>query len=151
MASVEIRPALLSAFDEVLDKMAFMFFEEEGAETPEDGYGLITRVTFDGVIRGSLNIMITRRGAEEIARNLIGITPGDALYESTLEDGMCEFTNLVMGRTMTVLNPAGPFEMDVPGLARAPDAPAPEQSVLTVDGMLDDEPFRMRLLYQARG
>jgi CheY-specific phosphatase CheX len=99
---------------------------------------------------GKLNILVTEDAARNIARNLIGIRPGDELYEETLEDALREFTNLVMGRTMTLLNPAGPFDMEVPRLVKHPAAPEAGRAVLTINGALDEEPFQMVLQYDER-
>ena len=146
---MDVKASLLSAVDEVLDKMAFMFFEEgeEGhAEAPAFQY--VTEVQANGVIVGTLNLLVTEEGARNIARNLIGIRDEDELFEGTLQDALREFTNLVMGRTMTLLNPAGPFDMEVPKLVPRPSAERAELTQLVVDGMLDDEPFRLKLQYQ---
>lgn len=147
---MDVKASLLSAVDEVLDKMAFMFFDEAEETPPEDAtFQYVTEVSTNGVIVGKLNVLVTEEGARNIARNLIGIRDEDELYDGTLQDALREFTNLVMGRTMTILNPAGPFDMEVPRLV---PHPADEQAGLTqlvIDGTLDDEPFRMRLQYEA--
>lgn len=148
---MDVKGALLNSIDEILDKMAFMFFEELEEEPPaEDEFKFITQVTMKGVIFGKLNILLTESTARHIARNLIGIKDDDELFEDTLGDAMEEFTNLVAGRTMTILNPAGPFDMEVPELV---DHPAPPEAGLTpliIDGALDDEPFRILLQYREK-
>ena len=146
---MDVKEGLLSAVDEVLDKMAFMFFDEAEGAPPEDtAFQYITEVNANGVIVGTLNILVTEDGARSIARNLIGIREEDELFDGTLQDALREFTNLVMGRTMTILNPAGPFEMEVPKLVPHPAADRAGLTDLLVDGMLDDEPFRLRLQYK---
>src|SRR3972149_4590904 len=129
--------------------MAFMFVDEtESGSTDPDDFAFITEVDTKGVIVGKLNILVTETAARNIARNLIGIRDDDELFPDTLEDGLREFTNLVMGRTMTILNPAGPFDMEVPRIVEHLALPTPGRAVLTIGGELDDEPFRVVLQYQ---
>ena len=146
---MDVKASLLNSIEEVLDKMAFMFFDEAPPEGPgPEDFGFITEVDTKGVIVGKLNILVTEATARNIARNLIGIRDEDELYPDTLEDALREFTNLVMGRTMTMLNPAGPFDMDVPRLVERPAPPEAGLTLLTIDGALDDEPFQIVLQYQ---
>jgi len=146
---MDVRLSLMNSIEEVLDKMAFMFFDEEVPENaePED-FRYITEVDTKGVIVGKLNILITDRAARNIARNLIGIRDDDELFPDTLDDALREFTNLVMGRTMTLLNPAGPFDMEVPRIVLHPAPPDASRAQLTINGALDSEPFQMVLQYE---
>ncbi|HKJ00092.1 MAG TPA: chemotaxis protein CheX [bacterium] len=146
---MDVKSSLLSSIEEVLDKMAFMFFDEsEPPEAEPDDFPFITEVDTRGVIVGKLNVLVTETSAREIARNLIGIRDDEELYPETLEDALREFTNLVMGRTMTILNPAGPFDMDVPRLVSHPAPREVGRVLLTINGALDDEPFQMMLQYE---
>ena len=146
---MDVRASLMSSIEEVLDKMAFMFFDEEvPEETAGDPFRFITEVDTKGVIVGRLNIFVTETTARSIARNLIGIRDDDELYADTLEDALREFTNLVMGRTMTLLNPAGPFDMEVPRVVAQAAPPDDGRVQLTVRGALDDEPFQLVLQYE---
>jgi CheY-specific phosphatase CheX len=149
--AMDVRSSLVGSIEEVLDKMAFMFFDEtEPEQVAPDAFRFVTEVDTRGVIVGKLNILVTDASARHIARNLIGIRDDDELRDGTLEDALREFTNLVMGRTMTLLNPAGPFDMDVPRLVPAPAAPQPGRAQLTIRGALDDEPFRLELQYEEK-
>lgn len=146
---MDVKGSLLNSIDEILDKMAFMFFEELGEDPPAaDEFKFITQVEMKGVIKGKLNILLTESTAKHIARNLIGIRDDDELYDDTLGDAMLEFTNLVAGRTMTILNPQGPFDMEVPHMVTQSASPAADLISLTIDGALDDEPFRILLQYK---
>lgn len=148
---MDVKSSLLSSIEEVLDKMAFLFFEEgEQEDSDPDQFGFITEVDTKGVIVGKLNILVTDASARNIARNLIGIRDEDELYPETLEDALREFTNLVMGRTMTILNPAGPFDMEVPRLVEHPAPPEAGLATLTINGSLDEEPFQIVLQYQEK-
>jgi CheY-specific phosphatase CheX len=147
---MDVKTSLVSSFEEVLDKMAFLFFEEgEGDEEDEEpSFDFVTYVEFQGVISGCLNILVSAPTAHQIARNLIGIRDEDALHEGTLEDALREFTNLVMGRTMTLLNPDGPFDMRIPELVQAPAPEETGRQVLALAGVLEEQPFRMLLQYR---
>jgi CheY-specific phosphatase CheX len=146
---MDVKACLMNAIEEVLDKMAFMFFDEAPPEASDpDDYRHITEVNANGVIVGKLNILVTDSTARHIARNLIGIRDDDELFPDTLEDALREFTNLVMGRTMTILNPAGPFDMEVPRLVPHAAPPEAGRTTLTINGALDDEPFQLVLQYE---
>ncbi len=57
---MDVKASLLSSIDEVLDKMAFMFFDEtEPDEIDIDDFAYITEVSINGVISGVLNILVT--------------------------------------------------------------------------------------------
>jgi CheY-specific phosphatase CheX len=149
MQRMDVKASLIGSIEEVLDKMAFMFFDEnEPASTDPDDYQYITEVDTHGVIVGKLNIFVTDTAARNIARNLIGIRDDDELFADTLQDALREFTNLVMGRTMTLLNPAGPFDMDIPRVVEHPAPMDAGRAQLTVCGALDEEPFQIVLQYR---
>jgi CheY-specific phosphatase CheX len=145
---MDVKSAMLGSIEEVLDKMAFMYFDEleevEGGEI----FPYISQVAMSGVITGTVNILVTDNAARHLARNLIGIRDEDELYPDTLVDAVREFTNLVMGRAMTLLNPAGPFNMEVPRLVEETAPLAGDHKVLTLRGALDDEPFQIVLQYR---
>jgi len=143
---MEVKANLRQAFEEILDKMAFLYFEEE---PPPDGpYDYITKIGFEGTISGVINIFFTGPAGEQIARNLVGIRPEDELFPGTLEDALCEFTNMVMGRTLTILDPDSRFEMEVPTMLREPTPAAAGMETLILEGMLEEEPCRVLLHFQ---
>ncbi len=139
----------MRAFEEILDKMAYLYFEEPEDDEPAEGrFEFVGEIGFSGVISGSLNVFFTRNSAEEIARNLVGIREGDELYDGTVEDAVCEFTNIVMGRTMTTLDFQHRFEMDVPRIVEEPSPPPENTTTLDIIGNLDDEPCRVLIHYR---
>lgn len=149
---MDVQSYLMQAFEEILDKMAYLYFEqpeeEADEEAEEPNFEFMTLITFEGAISGSLNLFFTRSSAEVIARNLVGIRDGDDLFDGTMEDAVCEFTNMVMGRTMTTLDPDHRFEMAVPKIVK--DAtPAPDGTAsLDIAGTLDDEPCKLVIHYK---
>ncbi len=136
------------SFEEILDKMAFLYFEEPEEDEPEEGeFDFITKIGFKGEITGFLNVFFTRGIAEQIARNLVGIRDEDELFEGTTEDAVCEFTNMVMGRTLTILNPEKSFEMEVPSMLREPTNVSEDMLTLEIAGNLEDEPCKLLMHY----
>ncbi|MEE8435823.1 MAG: chemotaxis protein CheX [bacterium] len=146
---MNVRDSILKAIDDVLDKMVFLFFEEEESESggPKDFF-YITQVEVSGVITGTLNIFLSEGTANLVARNLLGIRDEDELFDGTIDDALEEFTNLIGGRMMTILHPPGPFNMEIPHRVDEPAHPATDQSELAISGTLEDEPFRIRLAYR---
>jgi len=144
---MDVESALSTAVDEVLDKMAFLFFEELDTPVGDDAFKFITEVNVNGVVKGRLNILVSQKAAVEVARNLIGIREDDELYDETLMDSLKEFTNLVMGRTMTVLNPAGPFDMEVPSVVDKPTDGMDGHKTIRKLGGLDEAPICFQLHY----
>jgi len=147
---MDIKSTLMHSFEEILDKMAFLFFEEGQPDTPPEQFDYISHVDFKGVINGTLHLFFTHATGEELARNLIGIRDDDELYKGTVEDAVCEFTNMIMGRTMTELNPDERFELTVPVIVQEPSWPGDGDTSVRVDGMLEDEPCRIVMHYRER-
>lgn len=145
---MDVKSSLMGSIDEILDKMTFMYFEEVEELPSGEDLKFTTQVHMKGVIQGILNLQVTEDTAKYIARNLIGIREDDELFEDTLGDALQEFTNLVAGRTMTLLNPAGPFDMEVPQLVDSPAKTEEGLTVLDINGTLDDQPFRIVLQYK---
>jgi CheY-specific phosphatase CheX len=138
---MDVQAALAQAIDEILDKMAFLYLDEaEPGELP-DTFDHYTQTTFVGPGRGTLTICFSQALAAQMARNLIGIRDEDELFEGTLEDAIREFTNMVVGRTLTLLSPEQAFELTVPTMVQAVAAPGDKEASYTVMGLLEDEPF----------
>ena len=145
---MDVNKTIRTALEETLDKMAFMYFEEpEDEEVLLDQFDFITRISFKGVINGRLHLFFKRNSAEVIARNLVGIRDNDELFDGTLEDAICEFTNIVMGRTMTSLDPANRFDMEVPIIVKSFEPDPTTSNEVEFIGLLDESPFRLFLNY----
>lgn len=146
---MDVKGTLLRAFEEILDKMAFLYFEEPAEEdTDFSTFAFTTQIDFEGVIKGKLNVFFSNESAQEIARNLVGIRDEDELFEGTVNDAVLEFTNMVMGRTMTTLSPDRGFDMGVPAVVDAPAEKMEAHESLEILGVLDDSPCMLVLQYQ---
>jgi CheY-specific phosphatase CheX len=134
-------PCVTTAFEEILDKMAFMVFEPTGSGgLPHDQFAYTSRIAFTGRLSGSMTVYLTRATAEEFARNLIGIRNGDDLRRETLEDALREFCNILMGRTLSLLASDEHFDLQLP-VAQPADPEGPEALLptLRLEGMLNEE------------
>lgn len=151
---MDAKKNLLRAFEEILDKMAFMFFEEpeegEEAEEVDEDFRYLTKVSFSGAIDGYLHVFFSRNLAEQMARNFVGIRDEDEVFENSVIDAIREFTNMVMGRTMTTLDPEHGFEMDVPHVVEDMTQPPEGMEVAEIIGQLDDDPCKLVLVYKAK-
>ena len=138
---MDVQAALAQAIDEILDKMAFLYLDEAAPGEMPEAFDHYTQTTFAGPGRGTLTICFSHPLAAQMARNLIGIRDEDELFEGTLEDAIREFTNMVAGRTLTLLSPENAFELTVPTQVQAPAAPSARERSYTVAGRLEDQPF----------
>ena len=146
---MDVKSHLMRSFEAILDRMAFMYFEEpeDGEPIPED-FHYITGISFKGAINGTLNVFFNKTMSEELARNLVGIREDDELFEKTLTDGICEFTNMIMGHTMTDIDPARSFDMDVPVIISEPTPRPDGMETIEISGLLDEYPIKLVMHYQ---
>ena len=144
---MDAKSHLMQSFEAILDRMAFMFFEEPEDEPVPEDFHLLTGISFSGAITGVLNIYFNRPMAEEMARNLVGIRDGDELFEQTLHDAICEFTNMIMGHTMTNIDPNRSFEMDVPHIVKEPSEKPAGSETIEIIGLLDEYPIKLVMHY----
>ena len=147
---MNLRECILKSFEEILERMVFLYFEEADANARVPGdLPYTTEISFDGLFSGSLKLSFSSETGDEIARNLLGIRPEDVLPDGGAEDAICEFTNMVMGRTMALLDPIQDFNLGIPKLLEAcANLPAQEES-LKIFGTLDDQPCLIEVDYQA--
>lgn len=148
---MDIRECVMAAFYEILERMAFVYFEEldeisDAADSNQ--YEYVSEVSFSGNLTGKLNLFMTEELAAVIARNLLGIRDNDNLLEGTVEDAICEFTNMVMGRTMTLVYSSQKFELGIPFLTKYSGISDDEASTLQINGILEDHPCMLLLEYR---
>ena len=138
----------MRSFEAILDRMAFMYFEEPDDEPVAEDFQIFTGITFSGAISGCLNVFFNREMAEELARNLVGIRDDDELFEQTITDATCEFTNMIMGHTMTNIEPNRSFDMDVPHIIDKPSEKPAGTETIEISGKLDDFPIKLVMHYK---
>lgn len=149
---MKIRDCMMEAFDEILERMAFLYFEE--LEDPSDTddsyqYDYVTEISFSGILTGKFNLFSSKKLGDIIARNLLGIRDGDDLLKGTVEDAICEFTNMIMGRTMSLINSSGSFELGIPFMTVKIENPTIEENALQVKGLLEEYPCMLLLKYRS--
>ena len=141
----KFKDSVVTALEEILDKMAFMVFEPvtPGAlPSPEFAYS--SHISFTGKISGNMTVFMTRPTAEELARNLIGIRKDDVLHTSTLEDAMREFSNILMGRALSLLSPEQHYDLQLPIAEPVTAATQVKDPDFRIEGMLNEvEPCRI--------
>lgn len=149
---MNIRNCVIEAFEEILERMAFLYFEEleDASDAVESNqYEFVTEISFSGILIGTLNLFMTNDTGNDIARNLLGIRENDDLLEGTMDDAICEFTNMVMGRTMTLIDSAQSFKLGVPFITKYSETPVGGANTLEIVGTLEDHPFMLLLQYRS--
>jgi CheY-specific phosphatase CheX len=148
---MDFKSSLILALEEILDKMAFMVFEEAGKGTPAQGqFEYTSQIRFKGKLVGTLQLYFTKDTAQALARNLLGLRDDAPLYDGTIEDALGEFANILMGRTLSIFQPEVGFDLQLPQtqLGDQPIAPNGDHEVLQIEGLLDElEPCRMVVHY----
>ncbi len=144
----EVGATLKATLEEILDKMAYLYFEQSAAEKAATPFDLRCRISFQGVLHGILDVSLTRASAEALARNLIGIRESDTLHAGTTEDAVREFTNMLIGRTLTALAPARHFALGAPALSAWAPADDPHEPDIRIEGLLEEAPFALWLVLE---
>jgi chemotaxis protein CheY-P-specific phosphatase CheC len=141
------KQGLITAFEEILDKMVFMVFEPgTKSDLPPAEFAYTSQISFGGRLSGTMRVFLTRATAEEFARNLIGIRQGDTLHNATLEDALREFCNILMGRTLSLMAPEEHFDLQLPVTHPGTVRSAADPISLAVDGVLNEvEPCRIEV------
>jgi CheY-specific phosphatase CheX len=148
---MKLMDPIVAAMDETLDKMAFMSFSAVAdANVAASPFAYTVRIGFRGKLSGELTLYFTEKTSVAMSRNLLGLREGQALYPGTQEDALKEFANILMGRTLSLLDPATPFALEIPrALAGEDPAPAGAAGGEEIRGMFDDyEPCRLVIVYR---
>jgi CheY-specific phosphatase CheX len=148
---MDLQSSLTQALEEILDKMAFMVFETaSNAQIPAASFAYTSQIAFKGKLTGTLHLYFTRNTAHAIARNLLGLRSQDDLYKGTVEDALGEIANILMGRTLALMDPEAAFDLKLP-VTQAGDLPLAGggSKDLRIEGVLDEaEPCRIIVQYQ---
>lgn len=149
---MKIRKCMIEAFEEILERMAFLYFEESEEDLDVDDsnkYDYVTEISFSGIGTGKFNLFINKIHGELIARNLLGIRDEDTLMEGTVEDAICEFTNMIIGRTMTLINSNENFELGIPFITTTLGNNTTDENTIRINGLLEEYPCMLLLNYQS--
>lgn len=147
---MNFRDCIREAFEEILERMVFLYFQEsdEGDFSPA-ALPFVTEIAFHGAVSGRLNLALSPASAEEVARNLLGIREEDDLHPGVAEDAICEFTNMIVGRAMALVDPDQEFQLGIPAIA-APEEPAlAGDGGIQILGQLEEQPCRITVTYAA--
>lgn len=133
---------LCRVFAEVLEQMAFMFADAVEADEPPSppASPLLAHMTFRGAMAGKLSLAVTAEMCPEIAANLLGTEPEDAVDPKISRDALKELLNVTCGHVLTALAGDKPvFDLTVPQVEELPEeawtamATAAETAALLVD------------------
>ena len=132
---------LTTIFSEVLANLAFMFTDEDPADTSAAGTWLETFISYEGPVKGTLRFQCPREFCVLLAGNLLGIDPQDDDAESRAEDAVKEFMNILCGQFITTTHGTDDvFNLTIPEtreLGERPDSLGGDDawaSTLTVEG-----------------
>lgn len=134
-------------FSDVLSSLAFMFTEEEdgGAAWPGPSW-MECSIGYRGTVSGTLRMRCTRRFATQLAANLLGIDDSDENADSSAEDAVKEFMNIVCGQFVTAMfGTEEVFDLTIPEVeerAAMPDT-AKGSDVEYAKMMVEGEPVQL--------
>jgi len=153
----ENRKALLSrVFTEVLEQMAFMFADAVDAEVPPPApeTPLLAHMTFRGAMTGRLALAVSVDMCPEVAANLLGTEPEEAVDPKISRDALKELLNVTCGHVLTALAGDEPvFDLTVPQVEELSEvawtamATTPDTAALLVD----DYPVLLSIQITAEG
>ncbi len=93
-------------FLDVCERLAFMFGEpvdREGLPIGEGDEWARAHIDFEGVVSGSLVLVVPRPLCLEFAANILGLDPEDLDYGPVSVDALCELLNVVAGHVVRAL------------------------------------------------
>ncbi len=157
---IDVKSCISQSLEELLDKMAFLSFEEVGAGIVEGSLSyaemtmpdlprgsIITELEFDGSIKGVVNIGLAPLAADHITRNFLGLGDDEILDKEIMQDGVREFTNILMGRALILMNPKRPHKMDLPHIVNRLQTPDKMDVMFRIQGELDEDPCVVQMVY----
>jgi CheY-specific phosphatase CheX len=139
---------LATIFSDVLADLAFMFTDDEHAESAINDPWLETHIGYRGPVNGDLRFRCTRAFTVLLAANLLGVDPDGLTGEEHADDAAKEFMNIVCGQLVTAMHGTDEvFNLTIPVICPLDSAPdlsmddGEKSSTLSVEG------FRVQLVY----
>lgn len=115
--TVEHGATLEGVLSDILEKQAFVFAEAcpvEDLKAEAEDY-LHATIAFEGPLCGLLGLATSRDLCAELAANMLGIEPDDAVAEEDASDALKELLNVVCGQFLTALYGNEPvFQLSIP-------------------------------------
>ncbi len=141
---------LATIFSEVLQNLAFMFSDDDEAETVACDRWLETRIGYTGPAQGTLRLRCPRDFSVLLAGNLLGIDPQAPDSEHQACDAVKEFMNILCGQLITALHGTEDvFDLTIPEIREVDPAPdfndtrGGQAAAFTVQG------HRLQVIYHA--
>ena len=115
-----MKDVLLESAKEVFETMVFMELAEAIDTTPTVGENdLMGLITFKGDMNGCLGIRCSKSCGENVARNMLGMDPGEEINSEQIYDAIGEITNMVMGSVKVRIEPqAGNIQVSIPSVVQ---------------------------------
>lgn len=140
---------LATIFSEVLANLAFMFGDEEMAESSVGETWLETTISYQGPESGTLRFRCTPAFTRLLASNLLGVDPEADDVESKACDAVKEFMNIVCGQMVTALHgDEDVFNLTIPELCEMAEPPDLDIGSSDQVACLSIEGHRVQLCYQ---
>ncbi len=118
LEQITLNETVIDAAREVFETMIFMEVETNTEACPTiAGQSLLGSITFKGNLEGCLAVCVSQAGAENIARNMLGMEPDEPLSIEETCDAIGEVANMVMGSIKTRLQDTYPaLEVSIPSV-----------------------------------
>lgn len=121
----EYEDKLKRVYCDVIERMAFMFWEvAEAEELPASApRAVLAHVSFKGPIEGTLALAVPVAMSTELAANALGIDRNDPAANAKGEDSVKELLNVVCGNLLTAIAGDEPtFELSIPQILELNEA-----------------------------
>lgn len=148
--SKDYRNAIIHVFCQVLEDLAFMFGDPlDGSEMPEEHDGLLyARLRFHGEFAGLVELIAPAEMSQELAENVLGISPEQLSLDNVSEDALGELLNVTCGQLITELAGEDPVMDLCPPQVQPTSAETWERmraDPQAVGFMVDEHPVMIRL------
>lgn len=140
---------LTAIFSDVLANLAFMFTEDDLAESAPGEIWIETEIRYEGPECGTLLFRCARDFCVLLAANLLGVDAENDAAATQSEDAVKEFMNIICGQFVTAtFGSDDVYNLSIPVTRELPQSPdlelghgEPFVSTLSVDG------FRVQLAH----
>ena len=107
----KIKEKLTTAIFEVFEKMFYVF--SEPLRSSGDTYDMRASITFDGPVRGEMQIFLNRPIAETMVKNMLGFDE-EEINDLIIADCIKESVNMICGNFVRKLDPERVFNLSIP-------------------------------------
>lgn len=109
--------ALRTVFAEVMEKVAFVFLEEDDDQFEMEAVveGFLAEMEFSGMISGQVSVAMPSSHLCELAASVLGLEADDEAAVKAGEDSLKEILNMTCGQMLTTCEGSAPvFNLSIP-------------------------------------